>query len=76
MSAGFFPPISITSGRGNGRVALSRIRCIPTSFDPVKTMPSTAALSTSSWPAVPPLPVMKLNTPSGSPAAFITSYSL
>ena len=76
MIAGFLPPISMMSGRGTALVALSRMRRMPTSFDPVNTMPSTPALSTSSWPAVPPLPVMKLKTPSGMPASAITSASL
>ena len=48
--AGFFPPISIISGRGTARAALSRISFSPTSFDPVKTMPSMPSLSMSSWP--------------------------
>ena len=33
-------------------------------------MPSTPGLSMSSWPAVPPPPVTKLNAPAGMPAAI------
>ena len=75
-SAGFLPPISMIRGRGIGRVALSRISFMPTSFDPVKTMPSMSGLSMSSWPAVLPPPVTKLNTPGGMPASAIISYEL
>ena len=67
--AGFFPPISMMSGRGTGRAALSRISFRPTSFDPVNTMPSMPSLSISSWPTVEPGPVTKLKTPGGSPAS-------
>ena len=75
ISAGFLPPISMTSGRGIGRAPLSRINFMPTSFEPVKTMPSMPALSTSSWPTTLPLPVTKLKTPAGKPASAVASYS-
>ena len=76
MIAGFLPPISMISGRGTGRAALSRISFKPTSFEPVKTMPSMPSLSISSWPAVDPGPVTKLNTPRGKPASIAISLSL
>ena len=74
--AGFFPPISIIRGRGTARAALSRISFSPTSFDPVKTMPSMPSLSMSSWPTVDPGPVTKLNTPAGRPASTTISVSM
>ena len=73
--AGFFPPISMISGRGTARAALSRISFNPTSFDPVKTMPSMPSLSISSCPTVEPGPVTKLNTPGGRPASTTISVS-
>ena len=67
-SAGFLPPISmIDRARDAARAALSRSSFIPTSIEPVKTMPSMPSLSISSWPAVLPPPVTKLKTPSRQP---------
>src|SRR5688572_15026177 len=42
---------------------------MPTSYEPVKTIPSIPALSSSSAPTVSPGPVTRLKTPSGRPAS-------
>ena len=46
---------------------------IPTSYDPVKTIPSMPGLSSSSAPTVSPGPVTKFTTPSGIPTSRRTS---
>ena len=45
----------------------------PTSYDPVNTMPSMSGFSWSSAPTVPPGPITRLNTPSGTPASRYAS---
>ena len=69
ISAGFLPPISMISGRGNGRAALSRSSFIPTAIDPVNTRPSTPGLSEISCPTGTPGPFTRLKTPGGSMSA-------
>ncbi len=66
--AGFFPPISVMIGRGKSFVKLL-YSFIPTSYEPVNTMPSMPGFSWSSAPTVSPGPVTRLKTPSGSPAS-------
>src|SRR5690606_32250557 len=73
---GFLPPISTTTGLGNV-VANSRYTCLkPTSYEPVKVMPSTCGFVTISLPTVRPGPVTKLTTPAGMPASMQYSMSL
>ena len=69
ISAGFLPPISMISGRGNGRDALSRTSFNPTAIEPVKTRPSTPGLFAISWPTGTPGPFTRLKTPGGRRSA-------
>ena len=66
--AGFLPPISTMHGRGQARLNVRNSR-IPTSYEPVKTMPSMPGWSCSAWPTVSPGPITRLMTPAGTPAS-------
>ena len=63
--AGFLPPISTMHGRGHAVEKLLKSR-IPTSYEPVNTMPSMPGFDWSSSPTVSPGPMTKLTTPAGS----------
>ena len=67
-TAGFLPPISTMHGRGHVRLNVWNSR-IPTSYEPVKTMPSMPGWSCSAWPTVSPGPMTMLMTPAGTPAS-------
>ena len=67
--AGFLPPISTMHGRGH--VLLKEWNsCMPTAYDPVKTMPSTPGWSWRACPTVSPGPMTRLTTPCGTPASM------
>ena len=50
-------------------------RSVPISVLPVNEIPATSGDSTSALPTLPPGPVIRLNTPGGTPASSNTSVS-
>ncbi len=66
--AGFLPPISTIVGRGQSRLNEWKSR-IPTSYEPVNTMPSMPGWSWSAWPTLSPGPITRLIAPFGTPAS-------
>ena len=72
--AGFLPPISTMHGRGHAFENEWNSR-IPTSYEPVNTMPSMPGWSWSAWPTVSPGPMTRLMTPFGTPASMYASTS-
>ncbi len=66
--AGFLPPISTMHGRG--QVVENDLKSrIPTSYEPVKTMPSMPGWVWSASPTVSPGPITRLTAPAGRPAS-------
>jgi hypothetical protein len=72
--AGFLPPISTMHGRGHAFENEWK-SLIPTSYEPVKTMPSMPGCSWSVWPTDSPGPLTRFTTPSGTPASRYASTS-